>query len=223
LGAEIDDIDMLWDYVVTSTHITHTDPKAACGAFAVALASRAASRYAQCDADELIAELKSRCPQDTSRELVKLLQSAAASVARNERTAEFGMSMGMAGGVSGYVNHTVPIALHAAWSRPQDFHAAVLSVIECGGDADTTAAIVGGIIGAAVGTEGIPAEWLNCLRDSPRSVSWIGELGRRLAGEGSTKETLIAPDCPWLRLVLRNTFFATVVLAHGFRRLLPPY
>jgi len=36
-------------------------------------------------------------------------------------------------------------------------------VIECGGDTDSTAAIVGGIVGSAVGKAGIPTEWLDDL------------------------------------------------------------
>jgi ADP-ribosylglycohydrolase len=46
----------------------------------------------------------------------------------------------------------------------------VRSVIECGGDTDTVAAITGGICGAEVGEAGIPAEWINRIRDWPRSV-----------------------------------------------------
>ena len=57
---------------------------------------------------------------------------------------------------------------------------AVKNVIRCGGDADTTAAIVGGIIGAAVGKDGIPAAWLDRLFEWPRSVTWMEQLGHRL-------------------------------------------
>ena len=38
--------------------------------------------------------------------------------------------------------------------------AAIVNTIRCGGDIDTNAAIVGGIVALAVGRDGIPADWL---------------------------------------------------------------
>lgn len=62
--------------------------------------------------------------------------------------------------MTGYVVHTVPVALYC-WLRARgDFRAAVSSVIALGGDTDTTAAIVGGMVGADVGAAGIPMEWM---------------------------------------------------------------
>ncbi len=58
--------------------------------------------------------------------------------------------------VTGYVYSTVPVVIHAWLTNPRDYRAAVTSVIECGGDADTTAPIVGGIVGTATIEAGIP-------------------------------------------------------------------
>jgi ADP-ribosylglycohydrolase len=55
---------------------------------------------------------------------------------------------------------TVPFALWAAATHLTDYRAAVLACVEAGGDVDTTAAIVGGVVAAAVGRDGIPPEWL---------------------------------------------------------------
>ena len=74
--------------------------------------------------------------------------------------------MGLSRGVTGFVCHTVPICIHAWLSHPGDYRSAVESVIRCGGDADTTAAITGGIVGAAVGRAGIPDEWVGWFRDA---------------------------------------------------------
>jgi ADP-ribosyl-[dinitrogen reductase] hydrolase len=46
--------------------------------------------------------------------------------------------MGWKRGISGYVYQTVPIAIHAWLSHPENYHNAVLAVIKCGGDTDTT-------------------------------------------------------------------------------------
>jgi hypothetical protein len=125
-------------------------------------------------------------------------------------------------GVTGYAYHTVPVALHAWFRHGDDYRQAVLGVIACGGDTDTTAAIVGGIVGAGAGKEGIPAEWLANLWEWPQTVTWMERLGRALATAApGVPQRGVPLNIP--ALLLRNLFFALVVLGHGFRRLLPPY
>ena len=124
-------------------------------------------------------------------------------------------------GVSGYVYHTVPVALHAWLSFPADYERAVLTVIRCGGDTDTTAAIVGGLVGARVGKLGIRPKWRTGLWEWPRTPERMEILGKRLAHmqEAPTTGIRLNP----LALLVRNLFFILVILFHGFRRLLPPY
>ena len=55
---------------------------------------------------------------------------------------------------------TVPFCLWIAARHLDDYEAAVVNTIRAGGDIDTTAAIVGGIVALAVGQSGIPADWL---------------------------------------------------------------
>ena len=209
--------------VAISTRITHTDPRAEHGALAVALAARQAAANQRLSPDHCIADFEQLAAQESSHELVQLMRQAASSVERGESPQEFAKSIGLEKGVTGYVNRTVPVALHACWTHPTDFRAAVHSVICCGGDADTTAAIVGGILGARVGKDGIPAEWLDGLRDWPRSVVWMEQLGRRLAHVGEPEPIGTSMHLSSMSLLSRNLFFAGVVLFHGFRRMLPPY
>jgi hypothetical protein len=127
--------------------------------------------------------------------------------------------------VTGFVNHTVPVVLHAWFRHPEDYRRGVLAVVRCGGDTDTTAALVGGIIGARVGKAGIPAGWLAALWEWPRTVGWMERLAWRLAevcaaGPGGGQPAL---PLSVTGLLLRNLVFLAVVLGHGFRRLLPPY
>ncbi len=51
LGATIDDISKLREFVRSSSRLTHTDPKAEFGAVAIALAAREASRNDNVDAN----------------------------------------------------------------------------------------------------------------------------------------------------------------------------
>jgi ADP-ribosylglycohydrolase len=56
---------------------------------------------------------------------------------------------------------TVPFCLWVAARHLDDYQAAVVNTIRAGGDIDTNAAIVGGIVGLAVGRDGIPVDWLD--------------------------------------------------------------
>ncbi len=90
-------------------------------------------------------------------------------------------------------------------------------------EGDTVAAILGGIIGAGVGREGIPVDWLSELKDGPRSVPWLQNVARELAFADLVG---VPRPAPWVfppRVPVRNVLFIVRVLAHGFRRLLPPY
>lgn len=53
----------------------------------------------------------------------------------------------------------IGFALWAADTYLTDYRRAVATCVAAGGDVDTTAAIVGGIVAGYVGTAGIPAEW----------------------------------------------------------------
>lgn len=96
-------------------------------------------------------------------------------------------------------------------------------MIRCGGDTDTTAAILGGIIGAGTGRAGISANLLDDLAEWPRSVAWLERLAERLAAviESRAPRPPLPLNLPGL--AARNLFFLLVVLSHGLRRLLPPY
>ena len=96
-------------------------------------------------------------------------------------------------------------------------------MIECGGDADTTAAIVGGIVGAGVGRDGIDTQLIDGICDWPRSVSWMETLGSRLGATIEDNAPGSAPSVNPFAVVLRNLLFLVIVLIHGFRRLAPPY
>lgn len=212
------------ELVRVSTRITHTDPKAEYGAAAAAIAAGlAAQADAVPDPARALLESLKDAYGHNARELLDLLECAAASAASGQTTEDFATRIGCADGVSGYVYHTVPAAIHAWLAHRDSYRSAVTSVIRCGGDTDTTGAITGAIIGASVGKRGIPQEWLSDLRDWPRTLGWIERLGCRLSATIDEGEPFRAPDVPFGLAFIRNLMFLCVVLAHGFRRLLPPY
>ena len=224
IGAAVDDPVKLRQLVHCSTRITHTDPRAEAGALIVAAAARISTRTELPTADALFQYLKELDFDfsGSAESLLELIKAAAASVDRHETTASFAASIGLTGFVTGFVNHTVPVAIHAWLSYPDDWKRAVQTVIGCGGDADTTAAITGGIVGCRVGADGIPMELRHRFVDWPRSLKWLEQLGEVLTEPfGKSHPTVIRAG--YHTLLIRNVVFVPTVLFHGFRRLLPPY
>ena len=222
LGLIARDERHLADLVHASTRITHTDPKAEWAAHAVALAAREAGRSENPDAGRYLHTVRAAIGEN-GEELLELLHAAVDSASRGQPTPDFAAALGFPQRVTGYALHTVPVAVQAWLLHPRDFSQAVTSVIECGGDADTTAAIVGGIVGAAVGVEGIPKAWIDGLFEHPRSAAWMNRLAEQLARVAESGNPEQPIRLPLLPLLVRNLLFLSIVLTHGFRRLLPPY
>ena len=219
-----DDETRLKALVKAATQITHTDPKAYWGALAVALAAHENCRTGTVvDAGHYYDRLENLLDSEEAGDLLDLIKQVVESVARGQRTREYVETQKLPKGITGYTYHTVPAVIHAWLSNPGDFRKAMLEIIECGGDTDTTAAILGGIVGAAVGPAGIPDKWLNRLWEWPRTIRWMRRLGQQLdtvLESGSAQTPL---RLPLLGTLLRNLVFTGIVLFHGFRRLLPPY
>lgn len=223
LGAAIDDLDQLRRWVSISTRVTHTDPKADYAAFAVALAAHDAAAGVLATGKDFLQRLNDCLPDEGATELFDLIERAVESLNRGESTREFAASLGLQRGVTGYCYHTVPVALHAAFRYRGDIRRGIPEVIRCGGDTDSTAAIVGGILGAEVGRAGIPEEWLQGLVDRPRTVRWIERLAIQLAQVRETGTPQRALRLPILPILARNLLVLVIILGHGFRRFLPPY
>jgi len=221
-AAAIDDLPSMLEFVRASSRLTHSDLKAEYGAIAVALAARHSRRSESVDANQWLSEVVDAVGED-GLALTDLLRQSVDSVAAGESTESFAGSLGLSKGVTGYAYHTVPVAIHAWLSHPKDYRQAVTAIIECGGDADTTAAIVGGIVGAGVGGTAIPSEWIDGIWEYPRSVAWMRSLGEKLADTVEEKRPANAPSINPIAVLFRNLLFLFIVLFHGFRRLAPPY
>jgi ADP-ribosylglycohydrolase len=70
-------------------------------------------------------------------------------------------------------------ALWCCWQAPDDFRRGVLLAVNTDGDSDSIACIVGSTLGARLGIEAIPADW---IRDVERSAELLS-LGEQLYRE----------------------------------------
>ena len=223
-GAVIADDVKRAAFVEASTRLTHTDPKALIGAMAVTEIVRLITKRNSLDrppVDELLDMLRNIAPQETTWcELLEQMQNGWA----NELTVtDFADRLGLQKGVSGYVFHTVPVAVYAWYRHFGDFRQTLESVIECGGDTDTAGAIAGAMSGVTVTQNGIPNEWLAGLCDWPINVKRLRQTAMQLSRLVETGESPGNLRCFWPAIIPRNLLFLCVVLVHGFRRLAPPY
>ncbi len=215
--------DRLVEYVRRSTEITHSDPKAFHGALAVAVAAHHSATQPSISGESFFNTLRAVCDEAEAQELLRLLEGALVSAKRNESTLDYARSIGSSRGVTGYMLHTVPCVVQTWLRYPDDLSGGLQEIIAAGGDTDTTAAILGAIIGARTGKDGIPPEWLTKLCEWPRGIGWIEALGRRVARTRAGETGLTPPSYFVPGVFCRNLLFMVIVLAHGFRRLLPPF
>ena len=213
----------LRQYVEASTRITHSDPKACYAALAVAAASLDVVGVDGEWQKDLASVFRTLMPEPGAEELHELVDKARVSAEKGEQVAAFAESIGAKNGISGYSYHTVPCVIQVLFRYGDDLNSGLQEIIRAGGDTDTAGAIYGGIVGARAGKQVIPGAWLDNILEWPRSVPWIETLGAAVADSFDEPSARSLPTLSIPGILLRNVFFLCVVLAHGFRRLAPPY
>lgn len=201
-------------FVTASTTITHTDPRATIAAMAVA---ETAALLTLDRADEILPMLPKIADNEEWRLICRKLADAHAA---GLSLGEFADSMGLERGVSGYAFHTVPVAIYAVLSHPNSFKSALVAALDCWGDTDSVGAIAGALMGASVGSGGLPGEWLHSIAEWPLTINVLTRLAVELSaplGVGKPVRHF------WPGIIPRNLVFLAIILLHGFRRLLPPY
>lgn len=126
--------ERLREFVRRSSRITHTEPRAEEGALAVALAARAGASdgLEGLDPFALLNGLRSEVASDELRLAIDLIEAA---LRKGETAEQFAERLGLNRGVSGYANHTAPVALYCWMRSPGDCRTAVEEAILLGGDA----------------------------------------------------------------------------------------
>jgi ADP-ribosylglycohydrolase len=155
---------------IRSAEITHAHPEAILGAVAVAVAAAEAGR----------ARLAGEHP-DPEALLDAVLDTLVASQVRagverarrllGASVAEASYALG--NGARVLAQDTAPFTLWAAATYLHDYPSAIIACVEAGGDVDTTAAIVGGIVATftGIGGQGVPDEWLASREPLPDFVA----------------------------------------------------
>jgi ADP-ribosyl-[dinitrogen reductase] hydrolase len=220
IGALAHSPEHLAAAVRASTLITHTDPRAIDGALVVAIAAAVAVNTPTSASSAQVADaFVQRLDEAGTGEVVKQVHAAVHAARRGESPAEFAATIGCSKGVSGYVLHTVPMAIFLWLSYAGRVHEGIDAAVRLGGDTDSVAAIVGGLIAAADGGASLPEDLIAQITDFPCSINALERCAASLAIGDSRS--------PWrsrqVWALPRNLLFLIVVLTHGLRRLLPPW
>lgn len=169
LGAFFaDDLNRVVEEARASALVTHTHPEAIAGTIAVAVAAAQALRSLEDDpathTTKLFQAVLDYTPESKVRQGIFIAFKTPATVPIEAAAKILG------NGSLVTAPDTVPFALWAAGHHMNDFVQAVAATISAGGDCDTNAAIVGGIVALSVGQAGIPIDWKKEKEAFPRNL-----------------------------------------------------
>jgi ADP-ribosylglycohydrolase len=210
IGAAFsDDQETRTAYATALARVTHRDPRATEGAVFVAeLAARSVEADTSADRSSLVTGALTSVHEPS----LKKALSEAINLADDETNLK---DAGTTIGTSGFVLESVPFAAFAFIRFGNEPLHALNEAISAGGDTDTTAAILGGWVGALHGGGALPRHLIDAIHDGPFGPTHLRGLATSLARGGG------APSYSSLYALLRNLALYPVVLAHGFRRLIP--
>ena len=192
LGLLCEDNDKLREFVKRATYISHTDPKAYRGALAIAVAAKLAGESKKVDPNSFLENFE-KINDSKCEEFDEILKKTIQSVNSKQSTQNFAESLGLSKGVTGYIYHTIPIAIHAWLSNQDNFQAGLINTIQCGGDTDTVGSIVGSLIGIQVGAENIPENWRKGLFDYPLNEKSLKEIANNTYNRSIIRELFVFP------------------------------
>ncbi|MGL4673243.1 MAG: ADP-ribosylglycohydrolase family protein [Wohlfahrtiimonas sp.] len=214
------DSEKLDQFLKISTMMTHTDPQAEEGAWVIAQVAALIMRE-----NPKIAPIEKFfnivLPKIHSEQLKKALQLARDYLIAKQSFEEYLIAMKLdKRGVSGYIGHTVPVVIYAWLYYFGDYQKGIEAIILAGGDSDTTAAILGALMGISIdSSKDIPKEWLDGIHNAPMSVNKLVQMSEAISDQNIAK----IPQISWGLQLFKNIGLLAIVLLHGFRRLLAPY
>jgi ADP-ribosylglycohydrolase len=152
-----DDLSRVVEQARASSLVTHTHPEGVAGTIAIAIAAAMAWQLREAGSPARAARLFDTVLEHTPESKVwrgLLIASQTSATVPVEAVAK-----ALGNGMLVTAPDTVPFAVWCAANHLDNYVEAITMTISAGGDCDTNAAIVGGIVALSVGRERIPAEW----------------------------------------------------------------
>jgi ADP-ribosylglycohydrolase len=163
-GYFADDLSRLVKEAEVSAVVTHAHSEGVAGTIAVAVAAAMASQSRSVSPTESASRLFDEVIRLTPESEVRRKILLASQISKEMETEAVAKALGRGDLVT--APDTVPFCIWAAAHHLDSFVDGLARTISVGGDCDTNAAIVGGIVALSVGRDGIPAEWLNARETS---------------------------------------------------------
>jgi len=168
-GYFADDLKRATEEARLSALVTHTHPEGVAGTIAVAIAAAMAWQTRKTPPVERVKPVFDAVleftPESKTRRGIALAAQTPASVGAEA------VAKAVGNGSLVTAPDTVPFAIWSAVHHLDDYVGAMKQTIVAGGDCDTNAAIVGGIVALSVGYDGIPSEWREQKEALPLAVS----------------------------------------------------
>ncbi len=159
LGAYFaDDLERCVVEASASSLVTHTHPEGVAGTIAVAVAAAMAWQLRQTEPQTRAERFFEAVLQHTPESQVRRGILLASQVPRETSIEDAAKALGNGSLVT--APDTVPFCVWVASHHSTDFVEALAHTIPAGGDCDTNAAIVGGIVALSAGRQSIPTDWL---------------------------------------------------------------
>ena len=157
-GYFAEDLDRAVKEAQASSVVTHVHPEGVAGAVAVAVAAAMAWQLRNGAPAERANKLFDTVLKSTRESEVRRKILLASQIPGEMEPEQVAKALGRGDRVT--APDTVPFCVWVAAHHLDNYVEALSTAISVGGDCDTNAAIVGGIVALSVGGEGIPAEWL---------------------------------------------------------------
>ena len=206
-----DDPEARTRFGLALAEVTHLDVRAIEGALFV---SELAANV--CRNSDRVESFRTALKVVTDAQLRTALDRAVRLAESGAQTADAARELG----TTGFVLHTVPFAAFCFLRFGDQPLPALQEAIAAGGDTDSIAAILGAWLGALHSEAGLPAELLERIHDGPFGPTHLRALACHL-DRMRRGEPGVPPSYSPLAALVRNLLLYPVILAHGFRRLLP--
>jgi ADP-ribosylglycohydrolase len=159
LGAYFaEDLERCVEEARASSLVTHTHPEGVAGAIAVAVAAAMIWQLRDAPSSDRARQLFDAVLQHTPESKVRRGILLASTTPPETPVPVVAKALGNGSSVT--APDTVPFCVWMAVHHLDRFVDALGKTISGGGDCDTNAAIVGGIVALSAGRESIPADWL---------------------------------------------------------------
>lgn len=159
LGAYFaDDLERCASEARASSVVTHTHPEGVAGTIAVAVAAAMAWQLRNTPRPERVNQFFDEVLRLTPESQVRRGILIASQTPAQAPVQDVARTLGNGSLVT--APDTVPFCIWVSANHPDNFIDALAQTIRVGGDCDTNAAIVGGIVALSAGREAIPQDWL---------------------------------------------------------------